>query len=68
MSITLNLSRAVIDSSHIRAMKGRPKPVRAPVDRARTGSKHHLIVDGTGIPLATTLTSGYRHDVTQLNP
>jgi hypothetical protein len=32
------------------------------------GSKHHLIVDAQGIPLAVTLTSGYRHDVTQLLP
>jgi transposase len=40
----------------------------SPVDRARTGSKHHLIVDAHGIPLATTLTGGNRNDVTQLLP
>jgi len=40
----------------------------SPVDRARTGSKHHLIVDATGIPLAITLTGGNRNDVTQLLP
>jgi hypothetical protein len=38
------------------------------VDRARNGSKHHLLVDATGIPLAWTLTGGNRHDVTQLIP
>lgn len=38
------------------------------VDRGRTGSKHHLIVDPSGIPLAVTLTGGHRHDVTQLLP
>jgi len=38
------------------------------VDRARTGSKHHVITDGGGIPLAATLTGGNRHDVTQLIP
>ena len=32
----------------------------------RTGSKHHLLVDATGIPLAWTLTGGNRNDVTQL--
>jgi transposase len=40
----------------------------SPVDRARPGSKHHLIVDRHGTPLAVSLTSGNRHDVTQLMP
>jgi len=40
----------------------------SPVDRARPGSKHHLIVDRHGTPLAVTLTGGNRHDVTQLLP
>lgn len=40
----------------------------SPVDRARPGSKHHLIVDRHGSPLAVTLTGGNRHDVTQLLP
>ena len=38
----------------------------SPVDRARNGSKHHLLVDATGIPLAWTVTGGNRNDVTQL--
>jgi transposase len=40
----------------------------SPVDRARTGSKHHLICDGNGIPLAISLTGSNRNDVTQLLP
>ena len=40
----------------------------SPVDRGRTGSKHHLICDAGGIPLAITLTGGHRNDVTQLLP
>jgi transposase len=40
----------------------------SPVDRARTGSKHHLITDATGVPLAISLTGGQRNDVTQLLP
>src|SRR6266480_616 len=40
----------------------------SPVDRARNGSKHHLLVDATGIPLAWTLTGGNRNDITQLVP
>ena len=38
------------------------------MDRGKTGSKHHLICDGGGIPLAVTLTGGNRNDVTQLIP
>lgn len=40
----------------------------SPVDRARRGSKHHLITDSTGVPLGITLTGGQRNDVTQLLP
>src|SRR3954453_5129419 len=40
----------------------------SPVDRARTGSKHHLLTDSRGIPLAISLTGGQRNDVTQLLP
>lgn len=38
----------------------------SPVDRGRAGSKHHLLVDASGIPLAYTVTGGNRNDVTQL--
>ncbi|MFD3537019.1 IS5 family transposase [Streptomyces sp. NPDC058661] len=46
----------------------RPKSGPSPVDRARPGSKHHVLVDGQGIPLAVSLTGGNRNDVTQLLP
>lgn len=39
----------------------------SPVDRARPGSKHHLIVDRHGTPPAVTLTGGSRHDVYDFN-
>lgn len=54
----------MIDSSHVRALKGGPKTGPSPVDRAKTGSKHHVIADGNGIPLAVSLTGGNRNDVT----
>ena len=38
----------------------------SPVDRARPGSKYHIITDAQGIPLAVSLTGGNRNDVTQL--
>ena len=49
-------------------VKGGSKTGRSPVGQGRTGSKHHLITDATGIPLAATLTGGNRNDVTQLIP
>ncbi|WP_455568977.1 IS5 family transposase [Streptomyces lincolnensis] len=64
----LDWSRAVIDSSHVRAARRGPKSGPSPVDRARPGSKHHLVVEGQGIPLAASLTGGNRNDVTQLLP
>ncbi|MGW5782113.1 IS5 family transposase [Streptomyces sp. NPDC003863] len=64
----LDWSRAVIDSSHVRAARRGPKSRPSPVDRARPGSKHHVLVDGQGIPLAVSLTGGNRNDVTQLMP
>ncbi|MEW2079671.1 IS5 family transposase [Streptomyces sp. NPDC013433] len=73
----LDWSRAVIDSppgfaggtpTHVRAARKGPKSGPCPVDRARPGSKHHVLTDGQGIPLAVSLTGGNRNDVTQLLP
>jgi len=63
----IDWSRGVVDSSHIRALQG-GLTGPSPVDRGRTGSKHHLLVDAAGVPLAVALTSGNRNDVTQLLP
>ncbi|MFF0144095.1 IS5 family transposase [Amycolatopsis sulphurea] len=62
----LDCSKAVVDGSHVRALKGGPKTGPSLVDRARPGSKHHLITEAHGIPLAVTLTGGNCNDVTQL--
>jgi transposase len=57
----LDWSRACVDGSHIRAKKGVPTPV----DRRKTGSKHHLICDGHGTPLKVITTAANVNDVTQ---
>lgn len=63
----LDLSAALVDSTHLRPLKrGHTGP--SPVDRRKLGSKHHLITDAHGTPLAVTLTGGQRNDVTQLIP
>ncbi|MFE3527146.1 IS5 family transposase [Streptomyces sp. NPDC059161] len=67
----LDLGDCAVDGSHVQALKdisGGDLVGPSPVDRARPGSKHHVIVDRCGTPLAVTLTGGNRHDVTQLLP
>ncbi|ACR31784.1 Transposase (plasmid) [Burkholderia glumae BGR1] len=39
-----------------------------PTDRARPGSKHHVLVDANGVPLVAILTGANTNDVTQLLP
>ena len=39
-----------------------------PTDRGKPGSKHHVITDAQGVPLAASVTGAHRHDVTQLLP
>ncbi|NUY01126.1 IS5 family transposase [Paraburkholderia youngii] len=64
----IDWSRVIVDSSSIRAVGAGPKTGPNPTDRARPGSKHHLITEAQGIPLAVILTGANRNDVTQLRP
>lgn len=59
----IDWSRAVIDSASCRALEGGEKTGPNPVDRAKLGSKHHVLVNGNGI-----LTGANTYDVTQLLP
>lgn len=47
----LNLERAVVDSSSLRALRGGKHTGANPTDRAKNGCKRHLITDANGIPL-----------------
>jgi transposase len=58
----IDWSRAVVDSCSIRAVYAETRPVRIPLDRAKRGSKRHLICDGRGVPLAVKLTGANRND------
>lgn len=60
--------RALVDSASLRAPGGGAKTGPNPTDRRKRGSKHHLLTDAHGIPLAAILTKANRHDVTQLLP
>ncbi|MEU5713910.1 MULTISPECIES: transposase [Streptomyces] len=59
---------AAVDGSHIRALKGGLTSDLRRSTAARRGSKHHLITDRHETPLAVSVSSGNRHDVTQLMP
>ena len=47
-------------------VKGGAKTGPSPVNRRKPGCKHHLIVDGRGIPLAAILTAANRPDASEL--
>ncbi|MFF5968442.1 transposase [Streptomyces collinus] len=61
----LDWSRACVDGSHVRAKNGGTATGPSPVDRRKTGSKHHLICDGKGTPLHVHTTAANVNDITQ---
>jgi transposase len=62
----IDWSRAAVDSSHARALGGGEKTGENPTDRRKLGTKHHLVTDGQGVPLAVTITGSNVHDVKEL--
>jgi transposase len=62
----IDWERAIVDSASVRAPHGGRKTGPNPTDRRKCGSKHHLIVDAQGVPLAIILTKANRNDITQL--
>lgn len=65
----IDWSRASLDSSSVRAVRGGAATGPNPTDRGKPGSKHHMIVDRQGIPLAAPkLTAANEHDSQQLGP
>lgn len=64
----IDWSRAAADSSSIRAVGGGEATGPNPTDRGRPGTKHHILVDGQGVPLAVTITGANVPDLMQLLP
>jgi transposase len=62
----IDWSRAAADSSSVRALGGGEATGPNPTDRRKLGSKHHLLVDSHGVPLAATLTAANTPDVNEL--
>lgn len=62
----IDWSRAIVDSSSVRAVGGGEKTGPNPTDRRKLGSKHHVVTDGQGVPLQVELSGANAHDVTHL--
>jgi transposase len=59
---------AIVDSVIVRAFGGGQQSGPSPVDRRKTGSKHTLLVDRRGIPLAIRTAGANASDQTQILP
>ena len=64
----IDWSRALVDGATTKAPSGGEKTGPNPTDRRKLGSKVHVLVDATGIPLAIQVTGANIHDVTQVIP
>jgi transposase len=64
----LDWSRAIIDSSSVRAAYGGERTGPSPGDRSKPGSKHHVLTDAQGIPLIAVTTPANVPDINGLAP
>jgi transposase len=64
----IDWSHGAVDSTKARALGGGDDTGPNPTDRSKLGTKHHVLTDAQGIPLATTVTGANEPDVKQLLP
>src|SRR5580692_1011787 len=64
----IDWSRAAVDSTSVRALGGGEETGPNPTDRSKPGSKHHVVTDAQGVPLAVKVTGANVPDVNQLLP
>jgi transposase len=62
----IDWSRALIDASFAKAPEGGEDTGPNPTDRGKSGSKHHVLTDAQGIPLAAEVTAANVNEVTQV--
>src|SRR5512133_190074 len=58
--------RALIDASFAEAPEGGEDTGPNPTDRGKSGTKHHVLTDARGIPLAATVTAANVNEVTRV--
>jgi transposase len=61
----IDWERALIDASFLKAPEGGEDTGPNPTDRRKSGSKHHLMTDAHGIPLAAMTTAANVPEVTK---
>lgn len=59
-------SRALVDASFAKAPEGGEDTGPNPTDRRKLGSKHHVLTDAKGVPLAAVTTAANVNEVTQV--
>src|SRR4051794_27216922 len=64
----IDWSRALIDSSHVRAAYGGGETGPSPVDRAKAGSKHQVTPAASGTPLPSSVRAANVNDGTEFAP
>jgi transposase len=64
----IDWSRGAVDSTKSRALGGGDDTGPNPTDRGKLGTKHHVLTDAQGIPLAATGTGANEADGNQLLP
>jgi transposase len=62
----IDWERGLIDASFAKAPEGGEDTGPNPTDRGKSGSKHHVLTDAQGIPLAATVTAANVNEVTQV--
>src|SRR5438552_17141879 len=62
----IDWERALIDASFAKAPEGGEDTGPNPTDRGKSGSKHHVMTDARGIPLAATVTAANVNEVTRV--
>ncbi|MEV0768688.1 IS5 family transposase [Nocardia salmonicida] len=58
----IDFDRVIPDGSHVRAKRGGADTGPSPVDRRKTGAKHHILTCGNGLPLAVVQSAANVND------
>jgi transposase len=64
----IDWSRGAVDSTKTRAFGGGDDTGPNPTNRSKLGTKHHVLTDAQGIPLAVHVTDANAADVTEMLP
>lgn len=64
----IDWSRAAVDAAFVKAPLGGEDTGPNPTDRGKSGSKHHILVEGHGIPLSASTTAANVPEIKRVIP